>query len=58
MTAQPKSKDESVILELLGQGHNTNEALIKLSELSASQFANIITLIEITGKVRNLGAGT
>lgn len=55
--AQPKSRDEALILELLGQGHNTSESLIKESELGASQFANVITLMEITGKVRNLGAG-
>jgi DNA processing protein len=52
-----KSKEEALILELLGQGVNTSQDLIEQSKLSASQFANIISLMEITGKVRNLGAG-
>jgi len=56
-TAVPKSIDEALILSLLGEGHTSSEALIKASDLSASQFANVITLMEITGKVRNLGAG-
>lgn len=56
-SAQPKSHDEALILELLHDGHNTSESLIKASELDAGQFANVITLMEITGKVRNLGAG-
>lgn len=56
-TAVPKSADEALILALLSQGHTSSEALIKASDLGASQFANVITLMEITGKVRNLGAG-
>ncbi|HSX14396.1 MAG TPA: DNA-processing protein DprA [Candidatus Saccharimonadales bacterium] len=56
-TAQPKSKEEALILELLEKGINSSEDLIQASELGASQFANVITLMEITGKVRNLGAG-
>lgn len=57
VAAQPKSKDEAKILELLKNGHNTSESLIRASAMEASQFANVITLMEITGKVRNLGAG-
>lgn len=56
--AVPKSSDEAVILDLLKQGLSTSDQLIKQSQLDASQFANVITLMEITGKVRNLGAGT
>lgn len=55
--AQPRSRDQALILDLLKQGHNTSDALIKASAMEASQFANIITLMEITGQVRNLGAG-
>lgn len=51
------SKEEAMILELLSEGHTTTEALIETSGLPASQFANVITLMEISGKVRNLGAG-
>lgn len=53
-----QSKEEQEILDLLGKGINKSQELIEQSSLSASQFANIITLMEITGKVRNLGAGT
>ncbi|HSX47890.1 MAG TPA: DNA-processing protein DprA [Candidatus Nanoarchaeia archaeon] len=56
-TVKARSKEEATLLELLGQGVNSSEALIDQSGLSAAQFANIITLMEITGKVRNLGAG-
>jgi DNA processing protein len=57
VSAVPKSGDEALILELLQQGHHTSDQLIKHSQLDASHFANVITLMEITGKVRNLGAG-
>lgn len=52
-----QSKDEALLLRLLGEGVGTSEELINKSELGAAQFANIISLMEITGKVRNLGAG-
>lgn len=52
-----QSKDEALLLRLLGEGAGTSEELINRSGLGAAQFANIISLMEITGKVRNLGAG-
>jgi DNA processing protein len=52
-----QSKEEQLIVDLLSQGLNASEDLIRESSLSAVEFANIITLMEITGKVRNLGAG-
>lgn len=52
-----RSKEEAQILALLNTGTSTSEELITKSALSAAQFANIISLMEITGKVRNLGAG-
>lgn len=52
-----QSADEALIIKLLGEGAGTTDALITRSELSPAQFANIISLMEITGKVRNLGAG-
>ncbi len=52
-----KSKEEAKLIGLLESGTNTSEALIEQSGLSAAQFANIISLMEITGKVQNLGAG-
>ena len=51
------SPQEVKILELLGNGVNTSQQLIETGGFSASEFANIISLMEITGKVRNLGAG-
>lgn len=53
----PRSRDEATIVDLLKQGMSNNEQLIEASGFSASQFANVISLMEITGKVRNLGAG-
>jgi DNA processing protein len=52
-----QSKDEALILTLMEKGASNSEDLIEQSQLGAAQFANIITLMEITGKVRNLGAG-
>jgi DNA processing protein len=52
-----QSPDEAMLLDLLGTGTGTNEDLIERSGLTAAQFANVISLMEITGKVRNLGAG-
>jgi DNA processing protein len=51
------SKEEALLLELMHQGAHTSQQLIEQSGLTASQFANIISLMEISGKVRNLGAG-
>jgi DNA processing protein len=52
-----RSAEEATLADLLAAGVSTNAQLIERSGLSASQFANIISLMEITGKVRNLGAG-
>lgn len=51
------SKEEAQILDLLRSGITTNQALLDHSGLAAAKFAHIISLMEITGKVRNLGAG-
>ncbi len=51
------SAEEAQILQLMAAGHATTDALITASGLDAARFANIISLMEITGKVRNLGAG-
>jgi DNA processing protein len=57
-SASAKSAEEAKLLELLENGVTNSQELIEASALSASQFANVISLMEITGKVRNLGAGT
>lgn len=56
-SVQADSREEALILELLAKGVNSTQRLIEESGLAAGQFANIISLMEISGKVRNLGAG-
>lgn len=51
------SKNEAELLKLLQSGSATSDQLIEQSGLQPAEFANIISLMEITGKVRNLGAG-
>jgi DNA processing protein len=53
----PASAQEAKILELMEDGNSSSQQLIAASQLSAAEFAHIISLMEITGKVRNLGAG-
>jgi DNA processing protein len=48
---------EARILEELKKGEGTNEFLLEATGLNAPAFASVISLMEITGKVRNLGAG-
>lgn len=57
LSTRADSKEESKILELLGQGLRSTQELIDQSGLTAGQFASTIGLMEISGKVRNLGAG-
>jgi DNA processing protein len=52
-----RSPEEAKILKLIAKTGTTSDELIEASGLSAAEFANIISLMEITGKVRNLGAG-
>ncbi|MDF2461461.1 MAG: hypothetical protein K0S68_864 [Candidatus Saccharibacteria bacterium] len=53
-----KSREEALLMDLIKQGEATNEQLIAASGMSAAEVANHISLMEITGKIRNLGAGT
>ncbi len=55
---QPGTRQEAIIFALIEHGITTSPELIARSKLSAAEFANVISLMEITGKVRNLGAGT
>jgi len=57
MPVSAQSAEEALLLKLLNDGTSTTEELINKSKLTAAAFANIISLMEITGKVRNLGAG-
>ncbi len=51
------SAEEARILELVGQGINSTGALIEETALPAAELASILSLMEITGKIRNMGAG-
>lgn len=53
----PASKEEAMVLELISSGHSTIQAIIDNSEFDIPTLAHILSLMEITGKVRNLGAG-
>jgi DNA processing protein len=56
-TVRADSKEEAQIIELLNEGVNTTHDLIEQTEIGASQIASILSLMEITGKIRNMGAG-
>lgn len=56
--AEPANAAEAQVLALLDEGVTASAELIRRSGLSASHFAQTISLMEITGKVRNLGSGT
>lgn len=57
MPVSARNPHEAKLLELLGTSSASSDNLIEASGLSAAEFANIISLMEITGKVRSLGAG-
>ncbi len=51
------SPEESVIIELLVRGVSDSSELLHHSELTPPIFNQTLTMLEITGKVRPLGAG-
>lgn len=51
------NQEEAQILDLLARGASQSHELITQSQLSASRFAQIMSLLEIRGTVRNLGSG-
>lgn len=53
----PASKEEAMVVELIESGHNNMQSIIDNSDFDASQLAHVLSLMEITGKIRNLGAG-
>jgi DNA processing protein len=52
------SREEAQILEILSAESLSTQQLIEKTEIEAAQLASILSLMEITGKIRNLGAGT
>lgn len=51
-----RNADEQTVLDLLLQGVNSGESLLKQSQLQVSQFSQVLTMLEISGKIRALGA--
>lgn len=56
-TIKAKSKEETIIIDLISSGICTTAEIIEKSKISADKVASVISLMEITGKIRNLGAG-
>jgi len=52
------SKEEALIMELLSKKSLTTQQIIDETKIDAVSIASIISLMEITGKIRNLGAGS
>jgi DNA processing protein len=51
-----RNAHEQTVLDLILQGINEGDQLLKLSRLSTSQFNQVLTMLEIGGKIRPLGA--
>lgn len=51
------TEQERTLINLLESGVTDNQKLIEHSKFTASMFAQTMSLMEITGKVRNLGGG-
>jgi DNA processing protein len=56
-TVKADSEEEATIIELIKSGVCTTAEIIEKSKISADKVASVISLMEITGKVRSLGAG-
>jgi DNA processing protein len=48
--------EEQTIINLLASGENEGAALLALSKLETARFNQTLTMLEITGKIRSLGA--
>ena len=51
-----RNANEQTVLNLLLQGVQDGESLLRQSELTTSEFNQVLTMLEIGGKVRSLGA--
>lgn len=52
-----ESREEQTLIDLMKQGVSQSEELIARSGMTASEFANLMSLMEISGKVTSMGAG-
>ena len=50
------NKNQQIIIDLIVKGENNGENLLHLSQLDTSTFNQALTMLEITGKIRALGA--
>lgn len=53
---QADTPEENVVLQLIYNGTNDGSALLQASGLDAAQFARTLTMLEINGLIRSLGA--
>lgn len=51
-----RNAHEQTVIDLLIQGNNDGDELLKKSQLSTSDFNQVMTMLEIGGKIRALGA--
>ncbi|HVW23604.1 MAG TPA: DNA-processing protein DprA [Candidatus Saccharimonadales bacterium] len=51
-----RNSAEQTLIELLRDGLSDGQALLAASELGASEFSQTLTMLEITGRIRSLGA--
>lgn len=54
---EPRNSDEAIIIELMNTGITDSNELLALSKLSASAFNQTLTMLEISGSIKPLGAG-
>lgn len=54
---KPASKEEAIILEILGQEPTHIDEIIRKSKLESPIVSSTLTIMEITGKVRHIGGG-
>lgn len=55
-TVRRRNQHEQAVLDLLLRGVNDGEGLLKQSQLSVSEFNQVLTMLEIGGKIYALGA--
>ena len=51
-----RNQHEQIVLDLLLRGTNEGDSLLKASRLTASEFNQVLTMLEIGGKIRSLGS--
>lgn len=51
-----RNAEEQAVLDLLLSGLNDGEALQRASQLDIASFNQTLTMLEISGKIRSLGA--